>query len=109
MSTGLTVVDIDSSAGTEIVHLHTPGLGDNTYALRCGGEIVVVDRQRDLDRIEEMLRQTGGRLVAVLETHVHNDYVSGGSALARRHGAVYCVPAGAGYTGEHRTLGDGHE
>ena len=108
-SGGLTPVDIGSAAGTEVVQLHTPGLGDNTYALRSGGEMVVVDPQRDLDRVEAMLRQTGGRLVAVLETHVHNDYVSGGSALAERHGAVYCLPAGSGYTGEHRPLADGDE
>jgi hydroxyacylglutathione hydrolase len=48
-------------------------------------------------------------LVAVLETHVHNDYVSGGPALAERHGATYGVPAGAGYTGGHHPLAGGDE
>jgi hydroxyacylglutathione hydrolase len=104
-----TSVAIRSESGTEIIQLHTPGLGDNTYALRSGGEVVVVDPQRDLDRIEAMLRHTGGRLVAVLETHVHNDYVSGGPALARRHGAQYGLPADSGYGAEHRPLTDADE
>ena len=47
--------------------------------------------------------------MAVLETHVHNDYVSGGPALAERHGAAYGVPAGSGYTGDHRALAGGDE
>ena len=32
----LTPVDIGPGAGAEIFQLHTPGLGDNTYALRSG-------------------------------------------------------------------------
>ncbi len=77
--------------------------------MRSGEEMVVVDPQRDLDRIDAMLSSAGGRLVAVLETHVHNDYVSGGPALARRHGAAYCVPDGSEYAGPHRPLAAGDE
>ncbi len=35
------------------------------------------------------------RLVAVAETHLHNDYVSGGLELARKHGVDYLVPCEA--------------
>jgi hydroxyacylglutathione hydrolase len=56
-----------------------------------------------------VLLRLGGHLVAVLETHVHNDYVSGGPALARSHGAPYLVPRGAGYTLEHTPMGEGEE
>jgi len=37
----------------------------------------------------------------VLETHVHNDYVSGGRELARRAQAELVLPAGAGVAFEH--------
>ncbi|MFC7466822.1 hypothetical protein ACFQVA_03060 [Actinomadura keratinilytica] len=35
------------------------------------------------------------RIALVVETHVHNDYVSGGLELARVTGAEYLVPAAA--------------
>ncbi len=108
-SGAVTPVDAGSTGEVRILQLHTPGLGDNTYVVCSGGEMVVVDPQRDLDRIDAVLREAGGRLVAVVETHVHNDYVSGGPALAQRHGADYGVPNGAGYSGRHGALRGGDE
>ena len=48
-------------------------------------------------------------ITAVLETHIHNDYVSGGLALARATGATYAIPAGepVSFAGECRALDDG--
>ena len=95
--------------GVTLWQLPTPGLGDNSYLLRSGEAVAVVDPQRDLDRFEAALAALGGRLVAVVETHVHNDYVSGGPALAAAHGAPYLVPAAADYTLAHRPLAEGDE
>ncbi|MFW6204577.1 MAG: MBL fold metallo-hydrolase, partial [Actinomycetota bacterium] len=55
----------------------TPGLGDNSYLVRSGDEAVVVDPQRDAWRFLATAENLGVRVRAVLETHVHNDYVSG--------------------------------
>jgi hydroxyacylglutathione hydrolase len=71
--------------------IETPGLGDRSYVVRDGDRAVVIDPQRDLDRI---LDEVGAATVThVLETHVHNDYVTGGLALARRCGATYVLNA----------------
>ena len=47
--------------------------------------------------------------MAVLETHIHNDYLSGGPALAGATGATYVIPAGepVSFAGEVRALDDG--
>jgi hydroxyacylglutathione hydrolase len=108
-SVPVNIVDVESAGDLAIHQLPTPGLGDSTYLLRCGGESAIVDPQCDLDRLEAALRAVGGRLMAVLETHIHNDYVSGGYALAQRHHATYCVPSDAGYRVEHRPMADGDE
>ena len=71
----------------------TPSLGDRTYVVHDGVHAAVVDPQRDLDRVEAVLADLDLEVRAVLETHVHNDYVSGGFALAQRTGAAYHLSA----------------
>ena len=45
----------------------------------------MVDPQRDIDRVLDLLEEHGVRLTHVFETHIHNDYVTGGLALAQAH------------------------
>lgn len=87
----------------------TEGLGDNSYLLASGSEAVVVDPQRDAWRYLEVIERRGLRLHAVLETHVHNDYVSGALELRAATGAEVAVPAKGGYAFPHRGLGEGDE
>jgi len=73
--------------------LETSELGDRSYVAHDGATAIVVDPQRDIDRVEQVLADRGLRCAAVLETHIHNDYVTGGAELARRAGADYLVSA----------------
>ncbi len=79
----------------EITTVRTEGLGDSTYVLVHDGLAVVVDPQRDIDRFERVLDDADADLRLVVETHLHNDYVSGGLDLARATGAELVLPAGA--------------
>lgn len=96
-------------AGLVVYQMPTAGLGDHSYLLSDGTEAAVIDPQRDLDRFEDGLAALGVPLAAVAETHVHNDYISGGRALARRHSATYLLPADAGYRFDHQAVRDGDE
>ncbi|MHB1527317.1 MAG: MBL fold metallo-hydrolase [Candidatus Dormibacteria bacterium] len=71
--------------------------------------MAVIDPQRDLDRYRAAVAELGGKLALVAETHVHNDYVSGGRALAAEHGAIHVLPAEAGYAFGHHPVADGDE
>ena len=71
--------------------LETPTLGDRSYVVHDGEVAIVIDPQRDIDRVLEILESDGVRLTHVFETHIHNDYVTGGLALARETGAAYLV------------------
>jgi hydroxyacylglutathione hydrolase len=71
--------------------IETAELGDRSYVVSDGACALVVDPQRDIDRIEQLLTELDVPLAMVLETHLHNDYVTGGHALARRTGATYVV------------------
>lgn len=73
--------------------IETPSLGDRTYVVHDGSVAFVIDPQRDIDRVLEVLEAEGVQVTHVLETHIHNDYVTGGLALAQATGAAYVVNA----------------
>ncbi|CAK7286167.1 MBL fold metallo-hydrolase [Streptomyces misionensis] len=71
------------------------GLGNRSYLAGGREAAVAVDPPRDVDQVLAAAARRGVRVTHVVETHVHNDYVSGGLELARLTGAAYLVPAGA--------------
>ena len=77
----------------EVVGIDTPALGDRSYLATDGRVALVVDPQRDIDRMLAAASSRGAVITHVFETHIHNDYVSGGLALARETGAAYHVNA----------------
>ena len=94
-------VPIEAAPRFEVKAIRTPGLGDTTYVLSHNGRGVVIDPQRDVERFLDAGYARGVRIRYVLETHVHNDYVSGGRELARRAQAELVLPAGAGVAFNH--------
>lgn len=91
----------------EIATIETPELGDRSYIILSGSDAVVVDPQRDVDRVLSVLADHGSTLSHVLETHIHNDYVSGGHELCRVTGATHVIPAGESVGYSRRAIGDG--
>jgi glyoxylase-like metal-dependent hydrolase (beta-lactamase superfamily II) len=79
----------------DLVSFRTPGLGDQTYLLIHEGMGLLVDPQRDIDRFLAVAAERDVDLRFVLETHLHNDYVSGGEQAALRTGAELVLPAAA--------------
>ncbi|WP_026546370.1 MBL fold metallo-hydrolase [Paenarthrobacter nicotinovorans] len=77
----------------DVVVIETPQLGDRSYLVHDGSVALVIDPQRDIDRVEKAARDAGVRITHVAETHLHNDYVTGGLVLAEKHGAAYLVNA----------------
>jgi hydroxyacylglutathione hydrolase len=81
-----------------------------SYLLGCKSHsrFAVVDPHADLvDEYVELARRQGIPIVAVFETHVQADHVSGLPELVRRTGATPYLPAGADVEFEHRALADG--
>lgn len=87
----------------------TPGLGDNSFLVVSGDEAALVDPQRDAWRFVEAARRRGARIRYVLETHVHNDYVSGAREAQEATGAEIVAPAKGGYAFPHRGVSEGDE
>ncbi|GAA0922256.1 MBL fold metallo-hydrolase [Pseudonocardia zijingensis] len=93
--------------GFRVETIETTSLGDRSYLVHDDETAVAVDPQRDIDRVTGLLDARGLRLALVVETHVHNDYVSGGLELARTTGATYVLASGDELDFEYRPVTDG--
>src|SRR5438477_13192703 len=81
-----------------------------SYLFGCTthGKLAVVDPHADLvDDYFAAAAAFGTPIVAVFETHVQADHLSGLPALVARSGATAYLPAGAGVEFEHVALTDG--
>jgi hydroxyacylglutathione hydrolase len=76
--------------------IRTASLGDTSYVLAHNGTGIVVDPQRDLRRFRDAVERLEVKITHVIDTHIHNDYLSGAPALAKALGADLVMPAGSG-------------
>jgi hydroxyacylglutathione hydrolase len=93
----------------EIATIKTPSLGDRSYLVTDGTVALVVDPQRDIDRVLALTASRGITVTHVFETHIHNDYLTGGLALARATGAAYHVNAADEVAFDRVPVTDGDE
>ncbi len=65
-----------------------PKLSQYAYLIGCQqtGEALLLDPERDIDRYVEFADAEGLRIVAVAETHIHADFLSGAREFAERYG-----------------------
>lgn len=73
--------------------IYDEDLAQASYVIGCQakGEAIVVDPRRDLDVYLDLAAKNGMKIVAVTETHIHADYLSGTRELAVATGATMYV------------------
>ncbi len=84
--------------------IYDEDLSQASYVIGCQakGEAVVVDARRDIQPYLDLAAKNGMMIVAVTETHIHADYLSGTRELAAATGAQIYV---SGEGGEHWQYG----
>ncbi len=98
-----------------VVQLDRLGKGALSYVLVSDGDAVVVDPARHLARYDALLAELSATPAAVVDTHMHADYLSGARAAAERWQVPYFVhgdDAVSPYDGTpgrfaHQALSDG--
>ena len=85
------------------------GLGNSSYLIASEetGLAAVLDPQRDVDRYLQVAEGLGLRLAYTLDTHLHNDFISGSRELAAQAGVQVGASAEAELGFEHLPLQDG--
>lgn len=91
----------------KVITIETASLGDRSYIVHDGAVGLVIDPQRDIDRVVDEAERAGIEITHVAETHVHNDYVSGGLTLARVTGATYLHAAAEPLRFDYHAVSDG--
>ena len=93
--------------------LYDTDLAQASYLIGCqqNGTAIVVDPVRDVQRYLDLAKQEGLKIVAVTETHIHADYLSGSRELAAATGAALHLSDEGGpdwqYAFPHESLRDG--
>jgi hydroxyacylglutathione hydrolase len=92
-----------------IEQFYIEGLGHQSYLVSDGrsGLAAVIDPRRDVDVYLEAAARAQVRISHILETHIHNDYVTGGRELAARTGATIVASADAHLLYSHQPVRDG--
>lgn len=83
------------------------GCASYVIASRSSREAVVVDPQIDVDRYTDLAAERGYRIIAVIDTHLHADHISGNRTLARATGAAVHLHASADVDFAFSPLEDG--
>ncbi len=85
-------------------------LGNSSYLIASEetGLAAVLDPQRDIDRYIQVSEGLGLRLAYTLDTHLHNDFISGSRELAARAGVQVGASSIAELSFDHLPLQDGN-
>ena len=88
---------------------HLEALGHASYLIGSDrtGEALVVDPRRDVDAYFTAARDRGLRISHAVDTHGHNDYLSGITEVAARGDVEVLASAEGRYGYEHRPVFDG--
>jgi glyoxylase-like metal-dependent hydrolase (beta-lactamase superfamily II) len=88
--------------------IHDEALGNTSYLVAVDdSSAICVDPRRDADDLLRAAQQRGVEIIAVLETHLHADFVGGAREIADATGATIYAAAGAGLDFPHSPLEPG--
>ena len=91
-----------------IERIYDEDLAQASFLIGCQrkGEAVVVDPRRDIAVYQAVAAANGMKIVAVTETHIHADYLSGTRELAAATGATIYVSGEGGEDWQYRFEGE---
>jgi hydroxyacylglutathione hydrolase len=92
-----------------VQQIQIESLGNSSYLVGSedAGVCAIVDPVRDVDIYIDKAEQLEMKITHTLETHVHNDFLSGSRELAARVGSTICASSASGLIFDYRALNEG--
>ncbi len=92
-----------------VQQLYTKCLAQGAYYIESNGEAIIIDPLRETQPYLDLLEQNQTKLVYILETHFHADFVSGHIDLAHKTGARIVYGPNANCKFDHLSAMDGDQ
>ncbi|TGE08187.1 MBL fold metallo-hydrolase [Hymenobacter fodinae] len=80
-----------STTSVQIQQFYDKGLAHASYAVRCGRQVVIIDPARDPQPYYDFADEHEAKIIGVIETHPHADFVSSHLEIAQETGATIYV------------------
>lgn len=80
-----------STGSVQIQQFYDKGLAHASYAIRSGRQVAVIDPARDPQQYYDFADEHDAKIVAIIETHPHADFVSSHLEISRETGAPVYV------------------
>lgn len=77
----------------QVIPIDIPELGNRSYLVHDGKTAIVIDPSRRTKQILDIANDAHVTIKAIFETHIHNDYITGGFMLASELKVPYYVSA----------------
>lgn len=84
-----------------VLTFDVPELGNRSYIVHDGRQAIIIDPSRHSAQLISSLTENKLKLAAICETHIHNDYVTGGYQLASEMAVPYYLAEAEATTFEH--------
>jgi hydroxyacylglutathione hydrolase len=101
------ILHFENKLKMEIKQFEDINLSHYSYAILSKGEIALVDPARDPKPYYEFAKKSNARIVAVIETHPHADFVSSHFEIHHTTGAAIYTSRLAGADYPHESFDDG--
>jgi len=95
-----------STGSVQIQQFYDKGLAHASYAIRSGRQVAIIDPARDPQQYYDFADEHDAKIVAVIETHPHADFVSSHLEIAQETGAVIYVSQLVKASYPHQTFDD---
>lgn len=88
----------------KVIQIKTPCLSQYTYYIESAGKSIIIDPIRDTKTYQTLLTSQNSKLLYIIQTHIHADYISGQCSLQKKTSAEILLGKNSSIQFKHRQM-----